>query len=75
VLPDIASVNFPASLIEEVRAVEPVPVRLMMCGLPAALSVMVIAPVLVPVAVGVKVTLMVQVPVATTDVPQVVVGA
>src|SRR2546427_11379364 len=38
----------------------PVPVRLTMCGLPAALSVMVIAPVRVPVAVGGKVTLMVQ---------------
>src|SRR5205807_9410601 len=34
----------------------PVPVRLTDCGLPAALSVMVIAPVRVPVAVGVKVT-------------------
>src|ERR1051326_5015051 len=34
----------------------PSPVRLIMCGLPAALSVMVIAPVRVPPAVGVNVT-------------------
>ena len=49
------------------------PVRLMLCGLLAALSVMVIAPVRVPVAVGVKVTLMVQLPAAATNVPQVLV--
>src|SRR5207237_3765909 len=51
----------------------PVPVRLTDCGLPAALSVMVIAPVRVPVAVGVKVTLMAQLAPAATDVPQVLV--
>src|SRR5271169_4101626 len=38
----------------------PTPVRLIECGLPAALSVIVIAPVLVPVAVGVNVTLIEQ---------------
>lgn len=38
----------------------PVPVRLTVCGLPLALSVMVIEPVRVPVAVGVNVTLIVQ---------------
>jgi hypothetical protein len=38
----------------------PVPVRVTFCGLPAALSVMVIEPLRVPVAVGVKVTLILQ---------------
>src|SRR5256712_666884 len=57
------------------RGAVPVPVRLTMCGLPAALSVMVIAPVRVPVAVGVKVTLMVQLAPAATEVPQVLVCA
>lgn len=53
----------------------PMPVRLTVCGLPPALWVMVIAPVRVPVAVGVNVTLMVQAPAAATDVPQVLVCA
>src|SRR5437667_426111 len=56
-----------------VTGAAPVPVMLTMCGLPAALSVMVIAPVRVPVAVGVKVTLMAQLAPAATDVPQVLV--
>src|SRR5438876_852284 len=51
----------------------PVPVRLMVCGLPAMLSVIVTAPVRMPVAVGVNVTLMVQLAPAATDVPQVLV--
>src|SRR5258706_15666750 len=38
----------------------PVPVRLAVCGLPAALSVKVVVPVRVPAAVGVKVKLMGQ---------------
>lgn len=38
----------------------PTPVKLTVCGLPLALSVMVIEPVCVPVEVGVKVTFMVQ---------------
>ena len=49
----------------------PVPVRLIVCGLPDALSVMLTLPVRVPVAVGVKVTLMLQLPPAATDAPQV----
>src|SRR5258706_15082825 len=53
----------------------PVPVRLAVCGLPAALSVTVIVPVRVPAAVGVKVTLMVQFAPAATEVPQVLVCA
>src|ERR1700674_6125569 len=49
----------------------PVPVRLTACGLFAALSVKVIAPVRVPVAVGVNVTLIVQLPPTATKLPQV----
>ncbi len=46
----------------------PVPVRLTLCGLPAALSVRVIAAARVPLAAGVKVTLIVQLaPTATLD--------
>jgi hypothetical protein len=48
----------------------PVPERLTICGLPLALSVMVTAPLRVPVAVGVKVTLIVQLFPAATLVPQ-----
>jgi hypothetical protein len=53
----------------------PVPVRLIVCGLPDALSVMVTVPVRVPVAVGLNVTLIVQVPLAATEVPHVLVCA
>ncbi len=49
----------------------PVPVRLTLCGLPAALSVIDTVPVRVPVAVGVNVTLIVQLAAAATDAPQV----
>ena len=47
----------------------------MMWGLPVALSVMVMAPVRVPVAVGVKVTLMEQLAPAAREAPQVLVWA
>jgi hypothetical protein len=53
----------------------PVPDRLIVCGLLLALSVMVIEPVRAPAAVGVKVTLIVQFPLAATLVPQVLVSA
>src|SRR6266852_1451084 len=49
----------------------PVPVRLTVCGLPLASSLMVMLPVRVPVAVGVKVTLMLQLAPAATALPQV----
>jgi len=50
----------------------PVPLRVMVCGLPVALSVMDTEADRVPVAVGVKVTLIVQVPLlAATELPQV----
>lgn len=51
----------------------PVPVRLTVCGLPAALSEISTTAVRVPVAVGVNDTLIVQVPPAATEVPQVLV--
>ena len=51
------------------------PVRLTVCGLPVALSVTVIVPGCVPVAVGVNVTLIVQLAPAATEVPQVLVSA
>src|SRR5580700_10316684 len=51
----------------------PVPVRLTDCGLPAALSAIVTAPVRVPAAVGVKVTVMVHPAPALSDEPQVLV--
>ena len=53
----------------------PLPVRLTVCGLPAALSVIVTLAVLVPVAVGVNVTLIVQLAPAGTELPQVLVCA
>ena len=55
--------------------VAPVPLRLTVCGLPAALSVIERVPERVPVAVGVKVTLMVQLAAAATEAPQVLVWA
>jgi hypothetical protein len=53
----------------------PVPVKLAACGLPAALSVIVIAPVRVPGAVGVNVTLIVQFDPAASVAAHVVVSA
>jgi hypothetical protein len=58
-----------------VPALAPVPVRPTTCGLPVALSVIVIVPVCVPVAVGVKVTLIEQFAPAASEAPQVVVSA
>jgi hypothetical protein len=54
---------------------EPVPVRLTVCGLPEALSVTLKVPVRVPDAVGVNVTLMVQFPLAAREPPQVLLAA
>jgi len=55
--------------------VAPVPVRLTICGLPAALSEMLTNAVRVPVAVGVNVTLIVQLPPAASELPQVLISA
>jgi len=54
---------------------EPVPVRLRVCGLAPALSVMLIMPVRVPVAVGLNVTLIVQLAPAASDPPQLLLSA
>ena len=48
----------------------PVPVRVTDCGLPVALSLMATVAVRVPGAVGAKVTLIVQLPPAATELPQ-----
>ncbi len=49
----------------------PMPLRLTLCGLSPTLSVIVIEPFLIPVAVGAKVTLMVQIPLEASELPQV----
>ena len=49
----------------------PLPVRLIVWGLPVALSLTVTVPVRVPVVVGVKFTLIVQLVPAASEVPQV----
>ena len=51
----------------------PIPSKFTACGLFSALSAMVIAPVRVPVALGVNVTLIVQLPPTATKLPQVLV--
>src|SRR5437870_4396548 len=51
----------------------PLPLRLICCGLPAALSVIETAAVLEPVAVGLNVTLMAQLAPAATVLPQLLV--
>src|SRR5690348_230549 len=53
----------------------PVPVRLTNCGLPGALSVTVRSPFRVPSAVGVNVTLIVQLAPARTELPQLLFSA
>ena len=53
----------------------PVPVRLTLWGLPVALSARVTAALRVPLAVGVKVTLIVQLAPAATELPQLLVCA
>src|SRR5713226_350859 len=55
--------------------VTPLPVKPMVCGLPLALSVIATLAVLVPVAVGVNVTVMAQFVLAATVLPQVLVCA
>ena len=55
------------------EAAAPVPVRLTDCGLPEALSVMLRLLDRVPEAVGVNVTLMLQLAPAATELPQVLV--
>jgi hypothetical protein len=66
---DVVIEKFPA------LAAEAVPVRLTICGLPEALSVMLTVPVRVPVAVGLNVTLITQFPAAAKELPHVLVWA
>ena len=54
-------------------AVVPIPLSGTVCGLPLALSVMLKAAVRVPEAVGLKVTLKVQLALAASELPQVLV--
>jgi hypothetical protein len=58
-------------LLGESFAVVPIPLSGTCCGLPLALSVMLNAAVRVPVAVGLKVTLVVQLAPAANELPQV----
>jgi len=55
------------------REAVPVPERLTVCGLPLELSVMLTEAVRLPLAEGVKVTLIVQLALAATELPQVLV--
>ena len=57
--------------IETVTEVNPIPESEILCGLPAALSLIVTVPVLGPTAVGVNFTLIVQLAPAATGGPQV----
>jgi hypothetical protein len=76
---DCAALVEPTAMLENVRvlvdreALEPVPLKVTVCGLLLALSVMVRVPLTVPVAVGVNVTLTVQAPPASMPVPQILV--
>jgi len=58
-------------LVGESFAVVPIPLRVTFCGLPAALSVTLSAAVRVPDAVGLNVTLMLQLAPAASELPQV----
>ena len=53
----------------------PAPLRVTICGLPVALSVMVMAAVRLPAVPGMNLTLMVQLAPAATEVPQVLLWA
>lgn len=68
-----AKVKDAGEIVNEAAAAVPVPVRLAVCGLLLALSRTVNVPLRRPVAVGLKVMLMVQLPRPATEVPQVLV--
>jgi hypothetical protein len=53
----------------------PFPLKETTCGLPEALSLMVTVPVRVPIVVGVKLTVIAQLALTASDVPQVLVWA
>ena len=74
----VVPVNCPLNVIvvgATTTAMTPVPERFRVCGLLLALSVKVSVPVLLPVAIGVNVTLIVHFAPAATDVPHVLVCA
>ena len=83
VVPTLVRVTFfaplivPKAWVEKVKltgesfTVVPIPLRVTFCGLPAALSLMLSAAVRVPLAVGLKVTLMLQLAPAANEPPQV----
>jgi hypothetical protein len=75
VVPTICLANVSEVGVRVTGAAEPLPVRLTVCGLFEAPSVIVRVPFLVPVAVGVNVMLMVQLEDGAKLVPQVVVCA
>lgn len=62
-------------MVKSGRGGVPVPDRLIVCGLPGALSVIDSVPLRDPTAVGVKVTLMVQCALTATELPQLLVWA
>jgi hypothetical protein len=69
---------FPKARLEgdtEIEAEVPVPDRGTVCGLPEELSEMLMEAERLPLAPGVKVTLIAQLPLAATEVPQVLVWA
>lgn len=70
-----AKVNAVGEMLTDTVGVVPVPLKLAVCGLLRALSFTVSVPLRLPVAVGLNVTLMVQLPRAATEVPQVLVWA
>ena len=74
-LPSTCAEKVSALLDTPMTGAVPVPVRETVCGLFAALSVMVSMPLRVPLAVGVKVTLTVQVVLGARLVPQLLVCA
>jgi hypothetical protein len=76
----ISAGSFPKARLEGetvavVPVLVPVPERLTLCGLPVALSVRVTAALRVPLAVGLKVTLIEQLAPAAIELPQVLVWA
>ena len=71
----MVSTKWVLSALRVINRPVPVPVRLIVCGLPGALSVMEMAPLRVPSMVGVKVTLIAQLLPATSELPQLFVCA
>ena len=71
----VAELELPVATPKLKLGVLPVPVSATVCGLPEALSAMLNIPLLVPAAVGLKVTLILQLPPAGTALPHALVSA